>query len=261
MLRGRALERGDHSDRPRVAVINAALARQLFGTEDAVGKRFVTELNPKAKPIEVVGVSANAVYTSIRLQNAPILYVPYRQGPIGGATFILRTSGEPTAVASAARDALRAIDGTLPIYNVRSLEEQVLHSLERERLFATLALVLGGVALALSAIGLYGLLAYAVTRRTREIGVRVALGAARAQVRWLVLRQSLVLVGIGLGIGIPAAAASARFLESMLFGLQPRDARVYAAAAVVMLLVSLVAAYAPARRASHVDPLTALRAE
>jgi predicted permease len=261
LLRGRALDHTDTADARRVAVINAALARQLFGTEDVVGKRLITGLDPKAVPTEIVGVCANAIYTSIRVQNAPIVYVPYRQGSLGRATFMIKTNGEPSAITSAARDALRSIDPTVPIYNVRSLEEQILLSLERERMFAKLALLLGGVALALSAIGLYGLLAYAVTRRTPEIGVRMALGAERAQVRWMVLRQSLLLVTVGLVIGIPAAAASTKFLETMLFGLQSRDVRVFAASAIVMLVVALAAAYAPARRASRIDPLTALRAE
>ena len=259
LLRGRWLSRSDSNGAPRVVVVNAALARQLFGTEDVVGRRIVTGLSPKPAEIEIVGVAPNAIYTSIKQPDLPIAYVPFRQGPAFGATFELKTAGEPTAVTAAAREALQAIDPTLPIFNVRTMEDQVLHSLRRERLLARLALILGGVALALSAIGLYGLLAYAVTRRTPEIGVRIALGAERGTVRWMVLRQSLVLVSAGLAIGIPAAAASARFLESMLFELQPREPRVFAAAALVMMAVGLAAAYVPALRASRIDPITALR--
>ena len=260
LLRGRSWSRSDADGAPLVAVINAALARQLFGTEDVVGRRLHIGLSDKAD-VEVVGVVANAVYTSLRRQNAPILYRPYRQGPVRGGTFEIRTAGDPVALTASAREALRAIDPTLPIFNVRTLNEQMLHSIRQDRLFAKLAVMLGALALTLSAIGLYGLLAYAVTRRTPEIGVRMALGAERTHVRWMVVRQSLVLVGIGLALGVPAAAASSRFLEAMLFGLEPRDARALAAAAAVMLLVSLAATYAPARRASRIDPLTALRAE
>ncbi len=260
LLRGRSLSRTDVEGAPRVAVINAALARQTFGSDDVVGRRYVIGLSSKDE-VEFVGVLANAVYTSIKRLNAPIVYVPYRQGPVRGGTFEVRTAGDPTAITSAAREALRAIDPTLPIFNVRTLQDQILYSIRQERLFARLAVMLGTLALTLSAIGVYGLLAYAVTRRTPEIGVRMALGAERGHVRWMVLRESLVLVGLGLGLGVPAAAASTRFIESMLFGLQPRDPRVLAGAAVVMLLVSLAAAYAPARRASRVDPLTALRAD
>ena len=260
LLRGRSLSAADVEGAPRVAVINAALARQTFGTEDAVGRRFLLGLSSKDE-VEVVGVAANAVYTSIKRLNAPIVYVPYRQGPMRGGTFEVRTAGDPAAITSAAREALRAIDPTVPIFNVRTLQDQILHSIRQERLFARLAVMLGTLALALSAMGLYGLLAYAVTRRTPEIGVRMALGAERGHVRWMVLRESLMLVGGGLLLGLPAATASMRFLESMLFGLEPRDVRVLTASAVVMLVVSLIAAYAPARRASRIDPLTALRAD
>ena len=259
LLRGRSLSRTDGDSAPPVVVVNAALARQLFGTEDAVGRRIVFGMNPKPTEIEIVGVAGNAIYTSIRQPNLPIAYRPFRQGPAFGATFELKTAGEPTAVTASAREALQAIDPTLPIFNVRTMEDQVLHSLRRDRLLARLALILGSVALALSAIGLYGLLAYTVTRRTAEIGVRIALGAERGTVRWMVLRESLVLVIAGVAIGIPAAAASADFLQSMLFGLEPRDPKVFAAATLVMMTVGVAAAYVPARRASRIDPLTALR--
>ena len=259
-LRGRSLSRTDVDGAPRVAVVNAALAHQLFGTDDIVGRRFHVGLSAKTD-IEIVGVVANAIYTSIRRQNAPIVYLPYRQGTVRGGTFEIRTAGDPAAITSAAREALRAIDPTLPIFNVRTLEDQILYSIRQDRLFARLAVMLGVLAMTLSAIGVYGLLAYAVTRRTPEIGVRMALGAERAHVAWMVLRQSLVLVAAGLVLGIPGAAASTRYLESMLFELQARDARVLAAAAAVMVLVAVAGAYAPARRASRIDPLAALRAE
>ena len=137
----------------------------------------------------------------------------------------------------------------------------MLRSLAQERLFAGLAILLGAVTLTLSGIGLYGLLAYSVTQRTPEIGVRIALGAERRQVRWMVLRQSLMLVAAGPALGIPAAWASSSIVESLLFGLSPDDPRVIGAAATVMVLVALAAAYIPARRAAGIDPITALRSE
>ena len=260
LRRGRSLARGDVEGAPRVAMVNAALARQLFGTEDVVGRRFLVGLSSKTE-IEIVGVVANAVYTSIRRQNAPIAYLPFRQSPVRGGTFEIRTAGDPTAITASAREALRAIDPTLPIFNVRTLKEQILHSLRQERLFARLSLMLGALALTLSAMGLYGLLAYTVVRRTAEIGVRIALGAERSAVRWMVLKQSLLLVVLGLAIGIPAARSSTGVLASLLFGLEPNDARVLAAAAAVMFVVAFGAAYIPARRASNIDPLIALRQE
>lgn len=260
LLRGRPLSRADEDEAPRVAIINTALARQLFGTDDVIGRRLILGLSGKSD-IEIVGVVANAIYTSIRRQNTPILYVPYRQNSVRGGTFEIRTAGDPTAFVASAREALRTVDPTLPIFDVRTLHDQILYSIRQERLFARLALFLGTLALTLSAMGVYGLLAFTVARRTPEIGVRMALGAERRAVRWMVLRQSLVLVVLGLLLGIPAAAASTPVLQSILFGLEPRDARVLGTAALVMLIVSLAAAYAPARRASRIDPLTALRAE
>jgi ABC-type antimicrobial peptide transport system permease subunit len=164
-------------------------------------------------------------------------------------------------MAASVRDAMRRIDNTLPLFALRTQEEQIGRSLSQETLFATLALLLGAVTLALAGIGLYGVLAYTVTRRTPEIGVRMALGAQGQQVRWMVLRQSLLLVTVGVALGIPAARASASYVESLLFGLSPYDPRALAIAVSIMLLVGLAAAYFPARRASRIDPLTALRAE
>jgi predicted lysophospholipase L1 biosynthesis ABC-type transport system permease subunit len=248
-------------DAPGIAVVNETLARQLFGTTDVVGRRFIMGLRPGIESLEIVGVAADAHYTSLRRAPPPTAYFPYQQAPAGRVTFAVRTSGDPLALADTVRETLRGIDPLLPIFGVRSQAEQIRRSLAQERLVANLALLLGSVALALSGIGLYGLLAYAVTRRTPEIGVRIALGAERGQVRWMVLRQSLVLVAAGVAIGIPAAVASTRYLESLLFGLSPTDPRALAAAAAVMVAVAFAAGYVPARRASRVDPLTALRAE
>jgi ABC-type antimicrobial peptide transport system permease subunit len=164
-------------------------------------------------------------------------------------------------MAGTVREALREVDATLPLFDVRSQEEQVGRSLAQERLFARLSILLGVVALALSGIGVYGLLAYTVTRRTPEIGVRMALGAERGQMAWMVVRQSILLVIAGLLLGIPAALYAGRYLESLLFGLQATDPRAIAVAAAVLLAVALGAAYIPARSASRVDPLVALRAE
>jgi ABC-type antimicrobial peptide transport system permease subunit len=171
----------------------------------------------------------------------------------------VRTAGDPLAFAGTAREIVREIDPGLPLSTMRSQDEQVAASLERERLFARLAALLGGVTLALSAIGLYALLAYAVTRRTPEIGVRMALGADRSAVAWMILKQSLVLAAVGLLLGTAGAAAGTRAIGSLLYDLPPRDPATLGAAAAIMLSVSMIAAYLPARRAARVDPLVALR--
>jgi predicted permease len=259
LLRGRTFPPTVDPDGPAVAVVNEALAEQLFGTSDVVGRRFVGSLRAGAKPVEIIGIAADAHYTSLRSTPPPTAYFPYQQAAAGRATFAIRTAGEPLAMAATVRAAIRRVDPSLPVFNLRTQADQIRRSLAQERLFANLALLLGAVTLALAGIGLYGLLAYAVTRRTPEIGVRIALGAERRQVRWMILRQSLVLVTLGLLVGIPAAAASARFIESLLFGLSPSDPRAIAAAATVLVAVALVAAYVPARRAARINPLTALR--
>ena len=261
ILRGNGFPAEVGAAGPRVAVVNEALAKQLFGSTEVIGRRFIMGLRPGGRPTEIIGVAANARYTSLRRDPPPTAYFPYQQSAIGRLTFSVRSAIDPLAIASSVRETMRRIDNTLPMFNLRTQEDQIARSLAQERLFANLSLLLGAVTLALSGIGLDGLLAYTVTRRTPEIGVRIALGAERRQVRWLVMRQSLVLVGVGLALGIPGAIATASWVESLLFGLSPTDPRAVSAAALVLVTVALAAAYLPARKASRIDPLTALRAD
>lgn len=261
LVRGRTFDSGDTAASRKVAVINRALALQMFQTEDAIGRQIRLGMFPTPDLYDIVGISADARYTSVRDAAPPTIYLPVAQQPIGAATFEVRAAGDPGRVAIAAREIVRSIDPSLPLFALRRQDEQIAVSLSREVLFARLAALLGGVTVALSAIGLYALLAYAVTRRTAEIGIRLALGAGRASVRWMILKQSLVLAGCGLALGIAGAAAGSKVVEALLFQVQPRDPLAIGAAAVLMLAVSLAAGYIPARRASRVDPLVSLRAE
>jgi predicted permease len=261
ILSGRSFSPADSAQAPSVAIVNEALARQLFGEINVVGRQFKLGVGPTVPLTEVIGVCADAKYRSIRRPAPPTVYLTYRQRPAEEVTFALKTAGDPVGLVSAVREAIREIDPQVPLAGFRSQQQQILASLKRERLFARLATLLGAVTLLLSGIGLYALLAYAVTRRTQEIGVRMALGAERTTVRWMIVKQSLGLVGLGLILGIPAAVMGTRLVESMLFGLTPRDPATVAGAAVTMIAVSLAAAYVPARRASRVDPIVALRAE
>jgi predicted permease len=261
--RGRVFTQADASG-AQVAVVNRALALQLFQTEDVIGRHINTgTLRQKHAPAEIVGVVANARYASVRDDPPPTMYLYYRHPPglKGAATFEVRTAGPPGAVAAQVRDTARQIDATLPVFGLMTQTDQIATSLRQERLFAEMATLLGSVALLLSAIGVYGLLAYTVAQRTREIGVRMALGAARNRVLWMVLRESLVLAGLGLVVGVPIALGGTRVLQSMLFGLAPHDPATLAGAAALMLTLAVLAGYLPARRASAVDPLNALRAE
>ncbi len=258
---GRHLHASDTDGSLPVAVVNESLAKQLFGSTDAVGRRFALGLGPRSLLFEIVGVSADAKYTSLRRPAPPTLYVSYRQRAAFGSTFVVRTTLEPTAITEQVREAIRALDPELPISNLRTQREQIDLSLRRERLFAQLATLLGGVAVLLAMIGLYGLLAYSVSRRTPELGLRMALGADRGTVRWMVLKQSLVLVGAGLALGVPAAISGNRFVSSLLYEISPSSPLTLMAATGIMLVVSLLAAFIPAHRASRVDPAIALRAE
>jgi predicted permease len=261
IIRGRALDLRDSASSQRVVVVNRLLAQQLFKTEDAVGRRVRLGLRATSPVYEIVGVAANARYTSIREEMPPTAYLPAAQQPIGSMTFEIRMAGAAASGAALARDVMRRIDDRLPLVAVRTMDDQAAESLRQERLFTRLAVLLGGVTLVLSAIGLYGLLAYAVTARVPEIGLRMALGAERGEVRWMILRQSLALGTAGVLAGTAGAVAGTRLVASMLYQLAPRDPVTVAAAGAILLCVCALAGYIPARRASRVDPLVALRAD
>jgi predicted permease len=259
--RGRGVEDRDNPTSQPVAVINYALARQLFNTDDVVGRRFRTESMSGPPLYEIVGVCTDAVYSSLREEKTPTMYVAYRQHGAGPMTLEVRTAGDPAAFAPTAREIVRSVDPNLSMFRVRTQEQQIVTSVSRERLFATLATWLGGVALTLSAIGLYALLAYMVTLRTGEIGIRMALGADRGTVRWMIVRQSLVVAVCGIAFGIAATAAGTDLVRALLFNVEPRDVATLAASALIIFIVTAIAGYIPAQRASRVDPLIALRAE
>jgi predicted permease len=262
LVRGRTFAPADATGAP-VVLVNRTLARQLFQTEDVVGRQIDGGSERQRVPTEIVGLVEDAHYTSVRDNEPPTLYRYYRQPPQmkNAATFEVRTSGSPSAFASSVRAIVADIDPALPVYGVMTQADQVATSLRQERLFARLATLLGTIALLLAAIGLYGLLAYNVARRTPEIGVRMALGAARGRVLWMVLRESLVLALLGLMAGVPLALAGTRMLDTMLFGLASRDPATLAAAAAILIVLAATAGYLPARRAARVDPLVALRAD
>ena len=263
VVRGRPFEPADAGGRP-VVLVNRTLARQLFQTDDVVGRQFNTgTLRQRHDASAIVGVVEDAHYTTIRGEKPPTLYTYYRRPPgmKNAATFEVRTAGPPAALAASVREVVRDVDPKLPVFGVMTQTDQIATSVRQERLFARLATLLGAVAVLLSAIGLYGLLAYGVAQRRTEIGLRMALGAERGRVQRMVLRESLRLAIFGLVAGVPLAVAGTRVLDSMLFGLAPRDPLTLAGAALSMLVLAAVAGYLPARRAARVDPMVALRAE
>ena len=265
LLLGRTFDERDHAEAPRVAVVNERFAATHLAGANPIGHRLWFGDAASGTPIEIVGMTRDAKYTDLRSPTRPTVYVPFQQDVPGQANVAVRTVGEAMALAPAVRSAVRELDATLPLFDVKSQAEQVEQSLARETMFARFSTLLGVIAVILAAIGLYGTMAYAVVQRTAEIGLRMALGARRATVVDMVVRQALVLAAIGVAIGVALTLGAARLagtvLDQMLFGLERYEPRVMGGAAAILALVAIVAAFVPARTAARVDPLVALRHE
>ncbi len=260
IVRGRSFSADDHETATRVAIVNQTFARQFFGDADPRGKRVGFGAQPAAM-MEVVGVARDAKYLDLRESSRPMLYVPFTQHAQPLPMLEVRVAGRSAAFASTLRRELAAADGRMAVVREMTLRDQVDWSLAAEQLIARLSSVFGLLALLLAAVGLYGVMAYVTTQRTGEIGIRMALGAGRSHVQWLVLRQALILVVVGLSLGIPAALAGGRLVDAQLYGVVPSDGFTLGLAIGTLMLVALLAAYLPARRAAQVDPLVALRCE
>jgi predicted permease len=267
LRRGRVFDTRDQASAPKVVIVNEAFARAAFGDANPVGRRISTDVDEsgvqtaKAKPdIEIVGVVADTRHSSLRAAPAQVLF-PHAQAAGGARTFEVRTSVPPEDVMPAIRRVVEAADSALPIIALATQTSVIENQRTQERIIALASSTLGGLTLVVSMIGLFGLLSYAVTRRTRDIAVRMALGAQRRGVLRSVLGEALILVCVGVALGLGVAVGTTRFLESLLFGLLPNDPLVLGGAVVVMLLVAAAAAYLPARRAANVDPMVALRQE
>ena len=263
VLLGRDFTIQDDQGTPKVAIVNEKFARRYFGGANAIGRHVGNGGNPGTKTdIEIVGVVKDTKYESMRDQIPYELYLPYRQVEfVVGMTAYLRTEADPENMFSLLRRTVREVDSNVPVYRMRTLEQQVDKSLMSERLLATLSAIFGCLATLLAAVGLYGVMAYMVARRTREIGIRMALGASGGSVVWLVMREVLLLAVVGLAIGLPSAWALTRLVETQLFGIQPADPLTMTMAAIGIAAVATLAGYLPARRATGIDPMRALRWE
>jgi predicted permease len=260
LIAGRGFTPRDNQDAPRVAVINEAAARKYFPNESPIGRRFGSTLEGSGRQ-EIVGILRDAKYNSVRDAAVPTMYAPYLQRPQGSATFEVRTAGDPLASVAAIREAVRKVDASLPLINLATQLEEVEGRFLQEKVFAQAYTLFGGLALLVASVGLFGLMSYSVARRTNEIGIRMALGAQRQDVLRLVMRESMILVGAGVAFGLGGAVASSRLVSSLLFGLAPNDPITMAGAITVMVLVSALAGYLPARRALRINPMVALRYE
>jgi putative ABC transport system permease protein len=260
LMRGRAFTEQDASGAQPVAIVNETLARRTWPNEDAVGKRIAFFAPQGLEPWRIiVGVVGDVKHRGLNLETRSEIYVPHAQAPAGAMTLVLRAAGDPLALIPALRGAVRALDADQPLFNLRRLEQLRDDSIAPQRLQALLLGLFAAVALALAALGIYGMLAYAVGQRAHEIGVRVALGAQARDVSRLVVKQGMRLALLGAALGLLAAFALTRLLEKLLFGVSPTDPVTFSVVTLLLIGVALIACWIPARRATKVDPLTALR--
>jgi ABC-type antimicrobial peptide transport system permease subunit len=240
-------------------VISETAARSVFPDTDPLGKRVTIRGYWGEADYVVVGIGADTRRIGNSKESYPTAWIDFRSGEDDGMTFLVEARGRPQELAGPVRELIAEIDPLLPIQRVQTMADLVYESAELPRFYMVLMSVFGGIAIVLALIGFYGMMAFSIARRTRELGVRVALGASPAALRRMVLRQGAGVVAVGIGIGLAGCLAVTRLLESFLYGLSPTDPLTYGALTAFVAAVGLLACYIPARRATRVDPLTALR--
>src|SRR5438445_530037 len=263
LLSGREFNAGDTAANTKVAIVNEAMAKEFFPNRNPIGMHFALGGGNNVKPnIEIVGVVKAVREGHVRDAERPFFYQPYSQfGKLFGMSFYVRTQQDPLLIANTLRETVRGADANLPVYELKTVERVVDEDLFAERVIAGLSAAFGGLAALLAALGIYGVLAYLVVQRTREIGIRVALGAAAGHVRGLVFKEVGWMVLLGAAVGLPLAYGLARLSESLLYGVHAGDVLVYAASLGIICLVAFAACYLPSRRATRIDPIVALRYE
>jgi putative ABC transport system permease protein len=262
LVKGRYFDARDTADAPGVAIVSEALARKYWPDEDPVGKRITFEGGQQPRWREVVGVVGHVRNEGLEGESRGQYYIPYAQRPTGSDLFlVVRADGDPAALAPMVRGRIASVDKDLPVYKVTTMEKLVSDSLAQRRFSMFLFGVFAALALALAIVGLYGVMSYAVAQRTHEIGLRMALGAQGRDVLRMVVGQGMALVAVGLGLGLAGAFLLTRLMESLLYGVSAADPLTYAGIALLLAAVALLASYIPARRATKVDPMIALRYE
>jgi predicted permease len=262
LLAGREFTASDVAGAPKVAIVNEEFTRKFNLGHDAVGKSMSNDPRAKNLDILIVGLVRNAAYANVKQKPQPLFFLPYRQDTtLGSMSFYVRASRTPEQIVREIPAVIKRFDPNMPLGELKTMPQQVRENVYLDRMISMLSTSFAALATLLAAVGLYGVLAYTVSRRTREIGVRMALGADATRVRFMVLRQVGMMTMIGGAIGLVAALALGRTAQSLLFGLEAHDPVVVAGAIIVLAVVSLAAGYLPAYRASTVDPIKALRYE
>jgi predicted permease len=266
VLLGRAFDDRDQPGSQAVAVVSEAYVKRNFPDRNPLGQHIVVSRRPplENRDVEIVGVAKNARYGTLKGEFRDIAYLPFNQGsyvPVEEMTFALRTSGDPLRYVNPVRAIVSQADARAPVTDVRTQAAQIDQTMNQEIIFARLCTAFAILALLIACVGLYGTMSYTVARRTVEIGIRMALGAQRGAVVWMVLRQVFVLAAVGLGVGVPTALGISRFVESFLFDVKPNSPAALVSAVAILLSAVLVAGYVPARKASRIDPMTAVRHE
>ena len=262
MLLGREIDERDRPGAPMVAVVNEAFAKRSFGDRNPLGQHLAIERMCPKCDIEIVGVSANSLYGNLKGTPPPTVYLPFAQGawgPVQGMVYELRTAGNPLDYVNAVRDLVQRADPRLPLSDVKSQSARIDQTINQEITFARLCTAFALLALVIACVGLYGTMSYNVARRTGEIGIRMALGAQRGRVLWMVLREVVLLAAVGLAISVPAALAASKLVESFLFAMKPNDPLALTGSVVTLVSAAILAGYLPARHASRIDPMIALR--
>jgi len=259
VVKGRDFNSGDRIGSRGAVIVNEEFAQRYFPGQDVIGKRVRTD--SKNPYIDIVGVVRTAKYRNLRETPLPFIYIPLGQEPQRNMSLVVRTEGDPSLLRTSILATVRRVNANVPVFGVKTITEQIETALSADRMIAMLLAIFGGAALLLASVGIYGVVSYAVAQRTHEIGIRMALGANSTNVLRLVVRQGMGMVIVGVVVGLVASLALTQLIGSLLFGVTPTDITTFAVITAALLLIALIACYIPARRATKVDPLVALRYE
>jgi predicted permease len=260
---GREIDERDRPGSLPVAVVSEEFAKVTFADQNPLGRHIVLKVGKTARQMEIVGVSKNARYGGPTDAFRPVVYFPYDQGvpEPNQMVYELRTAGDPLVYVSSVREIVREADARVPVSEIKTQAAEIDRTMNQETVFAELCTGFAVLALVIACVGLYGTISYNIARRTSEIGIRMALGAERRAVLWMVLREVFVLIAVGVAISLPAALGTSKFVGSFLYGMKPNDPLALTLAVVMLASAALLAGYAPARAASRIDPMIALRHE